>query len=128
MGGIVGGIGGAAGTMRPMGIRRVCAGCHRLTENTTRCVECEARRERARYQSRTHYHGDYQARARSVRANASACWICGEGYRPDDPWQADHVMPGDPNSLLLAAHRSCNASRGDAKGRRPETTNRMEKR
>jgi hypothetical protein len=47
-----------------------------------------------------------------VRAEAVACWLCGDGPRPDDPWTADHVTPGDPDSILLAAHRSCNSRRG----------------
>jgi len=62
-----------------------------------------------------------------VRENTTVCWICGEGAREGDPWQADHVVPrslvtdaptgvqeGTPDaniSGLLGAHRSCNIKR-----------------
>jgi hypothetical protein len=39
--------------------------------------------------------------------------LCGGGARPNDPWQADHVIPGDADSPLAPAHRSCNAARGN---------------
>jgi rubredoxin len=41
------------------------------------------------------------------------CWICGKGYDPADPWQADHVLPGNPLSELRGAHRSCNIGRAN---------------
>ena len=41
------------------------------------------------------------------------CWICGEGARAGDPWQADHVTAGDYHSQLLGAHRSCNIARAN---------------
>jgi len=59
------------------------------------------------------YGGDYAKRAAEVRAATHKCWICGEGWRVDDPWQADHVNAGDPFSQLLGAHRSCNISRAN---------------
>ena len=62
------------------------------------------------------YGGDYRKAAAEVRASTVACWLCGEGWRPNDPWQADHVTPGDPESVLLGAHRSCNIGRAN-KGR-----------
>lgn len=34
------------------------------------------------------------------------------GPRRGDPWEADHVAAGDPDSPLLPAHRSCNRRRG----------------
>ena len=40
-------------------------------------------------------------------------WLCGGGAVPGDPWQADHVIPGNPDSPLAPAHRSCNAARGN---------------
>lgn len=59
------------------------------------------------------YSGDYRKRARIIRDAAVICHICKEGFRPRDPWQADHLIPGDRFSPLLPAHRSCNASRGN---------------
>jgi hypothetical protein len=59
------------------------------------------------------YGGDYRKAAAEVRESTVACWLCGEGWRANDPWQADHVTPGDPESLLLGAHRSCNIGRAN---------------
>jgi len=59
-----------------------------------------------------YYNADYRRRAKHVRDTALLCHLCNKGARPNDPWQADHLIPGDPNSPLLPAHRSCNASRG----------------
>jgi hypothetical protein len=87
----------------------------------------------ARNARRSHYHGDYGARSASVRRVASAdplttCWICGEPAKPGDPWTADHVEPGNPGSILLPAHRSCNSRRGDGRGRRAEHASMIERR
>jgi hypothetical protein len=68
---------------------------------------------RARKAQTGQYSGSYKRRAAAVRANASTCHICGLGAIAGDPWQADHLIPGDPNSPLAAAHRSCNARRGN---------------
>ena len=48
-----------------------------------------------------------------IRENAQYCWICGGPVDLYDPMQADHVIPGDPESPLAPAHRSCNAARGN---------------
>ena len=71
--------------------------------------------------------------AKQVRTAANAdpncvCWLCGETARVDDPWTADHVEPGNPDSILMPAHRSCNSRRGDGRGRRGELVMRLEKR
>lgn len=94
-----------------MPIQRPCIECRRLTTSTTRCPVCEGKRQAVRHATRTHYHGDYRARAKVIRETATYCWICGEGARPDDPWTADHVF-GPESDVLAAAHRSCNSSRG----------------
>jgi hypothetical protein len=77
------------------------------------CPTHERAFQARRNKQRTHYRGDYPQRAATVRANATVCWLCGEGPRTGDPWQADHVTPGSPNSELRAAHESCNARRGN---------------
>jgi hypothetical protein len=59
------------------------------------------------------YTAEYRKAAAEVRASTVACWLCGEGWRADDPWQADHVTPGNPESVLLGAHRSCNIGRAN---------------
>lgn len=99
---------------------RPCLDCGKLSRNGSRCEThqrvknaewdvARASRKRATGQ----YAGDYKKRAKAVRDAAEYCWLCGGGPRADDPWQADHVIAGDPNSPLAAAHRSCNASRGN---------------
>ena len=101
-------------------LRKPCLDCGRVTDGSSRCPSCfekvravveKARANRPR--NREHYSGDYRRRAALVRATAVECWICHEGARVDDPWQADHVIPGDPDSILAAAHRSCNITRSN---------------
>ena len=111
-----------------MAIMRPCLDCRCLSANGSRCQTCAGRREAGRAAGRAHYRGDYRKRAAEVRATATMCWLCGEGAIDGDPWTADHVQPGDPDSILLPAHRSCNSRRGDAKGRRAEAYTSMEKR
>jgi len=96
-------------------IKRPCFDCGTLTP-ATRCPPCATRIATQRANKRPprpHYSGDYRRRAAQVRANATHCWICGRGAIDGDPWQADHLQPGNPDSPLLAAHRSCNAARGN---------------
>ena len=102
------------------GFLRPCIECGKLSRGGSRCeihqkiVELRAdERKRSRKLATGQYSGDYQRRAKAVRESASVCHLCGEGARADDPWQADHVIAGDPRSPLAAAHRSCNASRGN---------------
>lgn len=78
---------------------------------------------------RRHYSGDYSRRSQHVRDQANAdpntrCWRCGHTARPGDPWQAGHIVDGDPTSPLAAEHRSCNARAGAHRGhqRRKEPT------
>jgi len=59
------------------------------------------------------YLGDYKRRAKAVREQAVNCHICGDPARLNDPWTADHIIAGDPNSPLAPAHRSCNERRGN---------------
>lgn len=105
-----------------MGFRfqRPCEKCGRLTANGFLCdfhrAEANTRKnlaDRERKIRSGQYSGSYKTRAKQVRDNAQLCHLCGEGFRFDDPWQADHVIPGDPDSPLLPAHRSCNARRGN---------------
>jgi len=99
---------------------RPCVQCGKLSRNGTRCEVCDAPRvaaEKARQANRKRhrpqYNSDYRKRAKAVREAAVTCHICGEGARPNDPWHADHLMPGDINSPLAPAHKSCNESRGN---------------
>jgi len=53
-----------------------------------------------------------QARA-GLRATATRCHLCNELFTDRNQITADHLIPGDRNSPLLAAHLSCNSARGD---------------
>lgn len=99
-----------------------CLECGQLSRNN-RCDTHQATIDRAkekrrdtperRAKKKLYYNSDYQRRARHVRQTAEVCHICGQGAREGDGWQADHLIPGDPTSPLLPAHRSCNAKRGN---------------
>ena len=102
-------------------VMRPCMDCQLLIpKNQNRCEACainkrarETLLEGLRVRERPHYEGNYRKRAAAVRAAAEVCWICNEPARPNDPWQADHVVPRDtdPETLLLPVHRSCNIYR-----------------
>lgn len=97
-------------TEPPMPIQRPCLTCNKLTTNPRRCPTCHHHHTTT---SRLHYRGNYKRRAKQITDNATTCHLCGQGPRPNDPWTADHVTPGDtsPTAPLLPAHRSCNSSR-----------------
>lgn len=100
-------------------IARPCLDCGILIATGSRCDPCRRRNETqraARRPPRPHYSGDYARRAARVRAEASMCWFCGGGPEVDNPWQADHLIPGDPRSPLAAIHRRCNIRRAHGLG------------
>jgi hypothetical protein len=100
------------------GVPRLCLDCGARTFTGSRCQahqsQLMARMDAARG-PRPQYAKGYTAAARKVRANATACHWCGEGFTLDNPVQADHVLPGDPDSPLVPACRRCN----NARRRRP---------
>lgn len=103
-----------------MAFPRPCIDCGKLTLNANRCDEHKLRFDKAadlvkreRKLRSGQYSGSYKRRAAEIRLTAVVCHLCNQGPRLDDPWQADHLIPGDPNSPLAAAHRSCNAARGN---------------
>ena len=69
-----------------------------------------------------HYRGNgYDRRAKWCRDMANAnpnttCRRCGLGRREGDPWEAGHVIDGDPASPLAPEHRSCNRLAGLQRG------------
>lgn len=104
--------------MKGYSFRSPCLVCGSLTRGSNRCeLHKKPPRDRSARELKKkltgQYSGDYRKRAKAVRESAVICHICGNGYSPNDPWQADHLIPGDPDSPLAAAHRSCNASRGN---------------
>jgi hypothetical protein len=100
-----------------MGFKRPCLDCGQLTDKGNRCQPhqtlYQAKIDQRRKPNRQHYNAEYKRRAKQVRDTAQICWLCNQGYKPNDPWTADHYTPGDPNSVLLPAHKSCNSRRGN---------------
>jgi hypothetical protein len=104
------------------GFNKPCLNCGQLSKGS-RCPDCQGQLNRIRNRAQDtperrakkalYYNKDYHRRAKIVRDTATHCHLCGKGARANDPWQADHLDPGNPNSILLPAHRSCNASRGN---------------
>jgi hypothetical protein len=109
-----------------MSIMKPCIICGALVPKpATRCETHRLEVDNSRYRRRgprPHYDGDYRKQAARIRATATECWICGDGPRTNDPWTADHINPGDPDSPLAAAHRTCNSRRGDAGKRTTQQT------
>jgi hypothetical protein len=100
-----------------MKFQKPCLDCGKLSLES-RCETHRKRVEQLRDVRRAahksnYYNTSYRRRAKAVRDTAIVCHICGDGARANDPWQADHLQPGNPDSALAAAHRSCNASRGN---------------
>ena len=103
----------------PKGLRP-CLGCGRLGV-ATRCDNCRKEVERLRSRQRTsrpHYAGDYRKRAAQVRATATCCYWCGEPFTTDNPVQADHLLPANPESPLVGACRRCNIGRSNRQRRK----------
>jgi len=70
------------------------------------------------------YDTQYRKMAKFIRDTATHCHICGEGARINDPWEADHLVPGDPSSQLAPAHRTCNRIRSNKPLRNIQTPER----
>ena len=103
-----------------MRFNKPCLNCGRLSLNNY-CDGCAKAREKQRdsdpirvARKRELYGPRYRRLAKEVKANATQCHICKEGYKANDPWEADHLDPtlGD-QSPLAPSHRSCNQARGN---------------
>ena len=104
-----------------MRFNKPCLGCGDLTTDRSYCPTCKKAKEKQKEldpirlaHKRALYGPRYRRLAPIVKANATQCHICKQGYKDDDPWEADHLDPalGDA-SPLAAAHRSCNQARGN---------------
>jgi hypothetical protein len=62
------------------------------------------------------YNSDYQKRRKALVAETIErnlfCHLCNKPFQSPLEITADHITPGDPNSPLAPAHKSCNSSRG----------------
>ena len=102
--------------------------------DTTRTLKCPPCQEQARIRRNTDrpgrpnaaqrgYGSDWRRVSAEVLAQAVACHWCGGQFTPADPATADHLIPkarGGTNDRenLVAAHRTCNSSRGGRTRRR----------
>jgi len=98
-----------------------CLTCGKLTTGKSYCVEHQEhidnldklRLQEYKKNRPNLYDSAYRRKAKVVRETAISCHLCGGFYKPNDPFEADHVIAGDKDSPLLAAHRSCNLKRGN---------------
>ena len=79
---------------------------NRANENKRNTVERQAKKKAL-------YGGDYQSRRKAALAHATHCHICNKQFVLGDSVEADHLLPGDPQSPLAPAHRLCNQRRGN---------------
>jgi hypothetical protein len=100
-----------------------CLACGTLSRNGSYCPTHQAvldqrhadKRKQIK-QTTKQYSGAYTRLAKIVRANATVCAICQLPAIPNDPWQADHLVPASEVThieQLRAVHASCNRSRGN---------------
>lgn len=88
--------------------RGLCPTCHR---GYAQAKETEPKRLAKK---QFLYGGDYRKKAQAVRMNAKQCYLCGGGFTPDDPPEADHIYPElGQASPLAAIHRKCNQKKGN---------------
>jgi hypothetical protein len=88
--------------------------CLTCGDPTTQPPYCSTHRTIKQRKPQSHsrlYNNQYRKAARVIRENATHCWICKGQPTVSDPIQADHVTTGDPTSILLPIHRSCNIRR-----------------
>jgi hypothetical protein len=98
-----------------------CLVCGALTQGLSRCEQHQAewqtlenlRLQEMKARKPTLYDSAYRKRAKTIRETALYCHLCGEPRKLNDPFTADHLIAGDPDSPLAAAHRSCNSRRGN---------------
>ena len=98
-----------------------CLACGALTQGLSYCTTHQEEKDKLNavrlqeYKKRKSniYDYDYRRRAKLVRETAIICHLCSEPARFNDPFEADHLLPGDKSSPLAAAHRSCNQKRGN---------------
>lgn len=98
-----------------------CLICNQLTTGASYCAvhqtqadEKEKLRQRGRKAGRTLYNTKEYRRGRAwLKATATHCHICKQAFINRNDITADHLIPGDPQSPLAAAHSLCNSRRGN---------------
>lgn len=98
-----------------------CLVCGALTQGLSRCDKHQSewqvlegiRLKEMKSRRPNLYDSQYRKKAKAIRETALFCHLCKEPARHNDPFTADHLVAGDPDSPLAAAHRSCNSRRGN---------------
>ena len=98
-----------------------CLACKVLTSGGSYCDthqrtvdERERLRQNNRKQGRTLYDNPAYRKARAyLKATAMHCHICKQPFTNRNDITADHLIPGNPDSALAAAHSICNSRRGN---------------
>lgn len=91
------------------------SGCGELVERSGYCSEHAKRKESP---SKRGLGRDFQRATReAIEAQGGECYYGDGPARPGDPLTGDHVVPrskgGTVEDGIVAAHRSCNARRGN---------------
>jgi hypothetical protein len=96
--------------------KRPCIKCSGLTNLGSLCGGCVQERDRVKEadpkrkeKKKFLYGGNYQAKAKAIKAGATECFICGGGLDNPGDIQADHAEPSlGFRSPLVAVHAACN--------------------
>jgi hypothetical protein len=106
----------------PPRYRRPCVKCGTLTNKAgSLCGGCLKERDKIKdgnpervAKKKFLYGGDYQAKAKAVKAGATVCFICGGGLDNPGDIQADHAVPSlGHRSPLVPVHGACNRAKGN---------------
>jgi 5-methylcytosine-specific restriction endonuclease McrA len=107
-----------------MTFKKPCIHCGELAY-TTPCPTCHTIKERQRNRIRdadpiraqkkaTLYNAAYKKQRTLLKKTGGICYLCGEVV-PPGTGQADHIIPGNPDSPLAITHAFCNQSKGNKK-------------
>jgi hypothetical protein len=99
-----------------MPFKKPCLKCNQITTGGSYCDGCRPRKvdsPERKAKKQAMYGGDYRRRANAMKSSATHCHLCNKPFQYGDRVEADHLIPGNPNSPLAPAHRVCNQRRGD---------------
>jgi len=98
-----------------------CLTCGVLTKGESYCdthlipvKEREKQRQAIRKGGRTLYNDtNYRKQRAWLKATATHCHLCKQAFTDRSQITADHLIPGQIDSPLAAAHALCNSRRGN---------------
>jgi hypothetical protein len=99
-----------------------CLVCNVLTTGASYCTqhliivtEREKQRQAIRKRGKAYLYNDanYRRIRAYLKATATHCHLCKQPFTNRNDITADHLIPGDINSPLDAAHSLCNSRRGN---------------